>query len=232
MAAVGSGKEDAPGREGDAADGARRGGLLRAVIAAVARLAIAMIVVGAIGFGLFLWRLPSHEIALSAKADAIVVLTGGAARVTDAIELLAAGHGRRLLITGVHPSTRVEEIAKLHPDHEATVRCCVDLDPSARNTLGNAEGTRRWVSERGFRSLIVVTSSYHMPRAMAELEHQLPDIELIAFPVVTDKLRAEPWWESGATMRLVLFEYVKYMFAVGRMGLEPIVGPRRWAKTS
>ena len=75
--------------------------------------------------------------------------------------------------------------------------CCVDLDYSALNTLGNAVQARRWAPEHDFNSLIVVTSSYHMPRAMAELAHQLPDVALIPFPVVSDRLRIEPWWSNG-----------------------------------
>ena len=68
-----------------------------------------------------------------------------------------------------------------------------DFDHSV-NTLGNAVETRRWAQAKGFRSLIVVTSAYHMPRAMAEIAHQLPEVALVAFPAVTDRLRTEPWW--------------------------------------
>jgi len=103
------------------------------------------------------------------------------------------------------------------------VRCCVDFDRSL-NTLGNAIETRRWAEGRGFRSLIVVTSNYHMPRALAELSHQLPGVALVPFPVVTDRQRADPWWAGGATARLMLTEYAKYVFAKLRMGLHPVVG--------
>ena len=40
--------------------------------------------------------LPSEEVALDRNADGIVVLTGGTSRVSDALELLAAGRGKRL----------------------------------------------------------------------------------------------------------------------------------------
>lgn len=190
---------------------------------ALGRLFVAGIVIAALTFGFFLLRLPVEELAQAPKADGIVVLTGGAARVNDAIALLATGHGQRLLISGVHPATRTDEISRLNPEHQRAVRCCVDLDREALNTFGNASGTRRWAKERGFRSLIVVTSNYHMPRAMAELSHQLPDVTLIPYPVVSDKLRAEPWYASGATMKLVFTEYLKYMLAVGRMRLEGVI---------
>ena len=56
-----------------------------------------------------------------------------------------------------------------------------------------------------------------MPRAMAELAHQLPGRRLIPFAVVPDRLRIEPWWSSGDTARLVLSEYLKYLAAKVRM---------------
>jgi uncharacterized SAM-binding protein YcdF (DUF218 family) len=175
------------------------------------------------GFFWFIERLPGEELPLQGSADGIVVLTGGASRVSDALELLAAEHGRRLLISGVNPATRREEILRLNPDFGRFVRCCVDFDHSV-NTLGNAIETRRWAQAKGFRSLIVVTSSYHMPRAMAEIAHQLPDVALRAFPVVTDKMRAEPWWTSTATTRLLLLEYLKYIVANVRIRLHPRAG--------
>jgi uncharacterized SAM-binding protein YcdF (DUF218 family) len=60
-----------------------------------------------------------------------------------------------------------------------------------------------------------------MPRALAELEHQLPGVELVPFPVVTEKLRAEPWWSHASTARLLISEYVKYIVAAIRMRLDP-----------
>jgi uncharacterized SAM-binding protein YcdF (DUF218 family) len=173
-----------------------------------------------LGFLWFIWRVPGDEIPLNRNADGIVALTGGASRIADAIELLASGRGKRLLISGANRATNSNEISRLNPEYERWVRCCVDIDRSL-NTLGNAIETRRWAESRGFRSLIVVTSNYHMPRALAEIAHQLPGVALVPFPVVTDRQRAEPWWTGGTTARLMLSEYVKYIFARLRMGLNP-----------
>ncbi len=60
--------------------------------------------------------------------------------------------------------------------------------------------TRRWVRERGFKSLIVVTSNYHMPRAIVELSHAMPDITLIPFAVVGDRWRDEPHCRRHVTV--------------------------------
>src|SRR5581483_7207490 len=142
--------------------------------------------------------------------------------ITMTVSLLAAG---LLVVGGIwfigQVPTQEVEIARLVPVYQRVFACCVDLDRSALNTLGNAIETRRWVKERGFQSLIVVTSNYHLPRAMAELEHQLPDVTLIPYPVVTERMKNERWWSSPTTARLLLSEYLKYVFAVIRMRLDP-----------
>ncbi|WFU42278.1 YdcF family protein [Bradyrhizobium sp. CB82] len=192
-------------------------GWLRAVV--VSTLAFAFVGAAA-GFIAFLSQMRGAELAPDRKADGIVVLTGGSSRVSDAMELLAAGYGRRLLISGVHPTSTVSDISRTLPENQSYMRCCVDLDRSAVSTRGNAAETRRWARERGFTSLIVVTSNYHMPRTLVEFSHAMPEIALIPFAVVGDKWREEPWWTSSSTLRLLLSEYVKYVAAELRVRLE------------
>jgi uncharacterized SAM-binding protein YcdF (DUF218 family) len=203
----------APARAGTRALRIVRYGLVLPILAGVVALAL--------GFAWFLYRVPTDDTAPDRTAEGIVVLTGGALRINDAVELLAAGRGRRLLITGVNPTTNSRELAQLTPRYKSLFGCCIDLGHTAQNTIGNAVETRRWTRARGFRSLLVVTSAYHMPRAIAELSHELPDVTLIEFPVLTERQRAEPWWSDGATARLVFTEYLKFIVAVVRMHVLP-----------
>jgi uncharacterized SAM-binding protein YcdF (DUF218 family) len=175
----------------------------------------------AVGFFWFAFNIPNEDVSLDRKADGIVALTGAASRIPDAIELLAADRGKRLLITGVHRATSAREIARLTPLYSKFFTCCIDLDRSALNTFGNALETKRWAHEHNFNSLIVVTSNWHMPRAMVELGHQLPEATLIPYPVMSEKVKTEPWWQNIDTARFLLAEYLKYLFALCRMSIDP-----------
>src|SRR6478672_11057119 len=115
----------------------RQRGWLRATI--VAALAITFVGAG-IGFIAFLSQLRGVEVKPARSADGIVVLTGGSSRVSDAMELLAGGYGKRLLISGVHPTNAASDISRSLPDNQSLLlRCCVDLDRSAVNPRSNAE---------------------------------------------------------------------------------------------
>jgi uncharacterized SAM-binding protein YcdF (DUF218 family) len=216
MAAIGSSLDAVPGT-GFSRERARSPSVLRRVIGwAAVTVCVVVALTFALGFAWFTSRVPSSEITLTGKTDGIVVLTGDSSRISEAIELLADRRGQRLLISGANRGTTAAEISRLNPDFTRWIQCCVDFDRSL-NTLGNAIETRRWAERRRFRSLTVVTSDYHMPRAMAEIAHQLPNTRLVAFPVMSERLRADHWWASGPAMRLLLTEYVKYILAQARM---------------
>lgn len=169
------------------------------------------------GFVFFVSTIDTVETFPSRRADGIVALTGGADRVSDALDLLGQGRARRLLITGVNPSTDREELARHQPAARAFVDCCVDLGYRAMNTVGNARETAEWVQSHDVKSLIVVTSNYHMPRALAEIAAELPHVELHPYPVISDRARAVPWWTDAKRTRLLAWEYLKYLAVRARL---------------
>ena len=184
---------------------------IRAALAALLVGVVAVSVAAGIGFFAFLQVLERDEREPASRTDGIVALTGGAQRIQDAIDLLAKGYGTRLLITGVNERTSRDEIARLNPGQRILVECCVDLDYRARNTIGNAIETRRWVRDHRFRSVIVVTSNYHMPRTLVELDHALPEARVVPYPVVNDNDHTDDWWRHPTTARLLVSEYAKFL---------------------
>lgn len=181
-------------------------------LAAASMAGIGLLLLG-IGYIRFVAIIDAREPASTPRTDAIVVVTGGAQRVGDAMGLLGAERGERLLISGVNEKTGREELAKLNPASRDLLACCVDLDYRARNTIGNAIEARRWVRRHGFRSLLVVTSNYHMPRTLAEFAHAMPDIRLVAHPVVTEHIDTAGWWNRWSAIKILAPEYAKYLVA-------------------
>jgi len=179
------------------------------------------------GFITFAFKVERQTILLDKKADGMIVLTGGADRIPDAIELFSKGHASRMLITGVNPGITRAEIGRLYPKYRELIECCVDLGYEALNTSGNAREARRWTEQNAIRqTLIVVTSNYHMPRALAELHDGLPDLELTPYPVVSVKMRDSSWWQSSQAMRLMTSEYIKYVLVSAR-----IIAKKLWIQT-
>ena len=185
--------------------------------AKLVRIAIGLLVLAFLfllgGFVQFAHMVATTIPAPGISADGIVALTGGESRIADAVTLLREGRGKRLLISGVHPDTTSEEIARMVSGSEALFSCCIDLDHDALNTVGNAEVARNWASSNGFSTLLIVTSAYHMPRSMMELSRTAPDLTLRPYPVRTERLALERWWADQEVMRVMASEYAKYLLA-------------------
>ena len=192
------------------------------------RMAVLLVVFSCIiyaaGFVGFVAILDRAETEPPSVSDAIVVLTGGSDRIPDAVQLLAEGRGTRLLISGVNRGIQPKSLAKLMPNSSDLFTCCIDLDYGARNTVGNATETRRWAREHGLRSILVVTSNYHMPRALLELRRAMPETVFVARPVVPYAFDASSWWHDPATARVLISEYTKFVAAYARSVVFPVIG--------
>lgn len=178
---------------------------------------------GAFGSGLlvFIAQLPPPATATPAPADGVVVFTGQGDRLAPAMALLDQGAGRRLLISGVNPNVKRPELAGLWPGDPALFDCCVDLGLEAQSTQGNAMELGDWAKRNGFRSLILVTAEYHMPRALLEAQRELPGVSINAYPVASGQIAAGGWPADRQAWKRLVSEYLKYLAvraktAVGR----------------
>jgi len=176
-----------------------------------------------IGFIVFANGVDREHSEPQRSADGIAVLTGGMSRIDEAMKLLAEGKAKRVLITGVNRTTTTKELKELASQGDQYFTCCVDIDKEARNTIDNATETSEWVALHHYGSIIVVTSNYHMPRALAELARVMPGVTLIPYSVVDNNVHLERWWTYPGTTRLLLSEYLKYLPALSRLGATNLV---------
>ena len=162
---------------------------------AVAFLVLAYV----LGYALFVVLLPGP--ADDSRTGGLVVLTGGAKRLERGLDLLERGRAERMLISGVERTVRPVELAQRYRTDQALFDCCVDLGRESVDTRSNADETGRWLARHKFKSVRLVTTDWHMPRARFELSRKIgDDVELIG-----DAIRSNP------SFRQLFTEYNKYL---------------------
>lgn len=178
---------------------------------------LAILVLFAGGFGWFADKVSHMTTPLDpARADAIIVLTGGQSRLDAAMDLLASGKGERLLISGVHPSATKRQLQAAMGGDMQLFSCCVDIDRAALDTIGNAEESAKWVENHAYGSIIIVTNNYHMPRSLLEMGRLLHGAHLEPYPVVNTNLGNGSWLTKPEALRVLLTEYSKYVLSLAR----------------
>lgn len=130
----------------------------------------------------------------SMETDAIVVLTGSAGRVNTGLDLLQDGSTQQLFISGVDPRVDVKTLVDLWKDTQpqtidesspVALPCCIVLGADAKNTKENAAESAFWIAsmDKQIASIRLVTADYHMPRAIMEFHHTLPETKILPHPV-------------------------------------------------
>ncbi len=162
-------------------------------------------------------------------ADGIVALTGGSAiRLKAAVDLLEAGEGRRLLVSGVDRKVTRHDLWGVTGAAKPLFDCCVDLGFEAANTIGNARETAAWARAMHYDSLILVTADFHTPRALLELRGALPGVRISVYPVTTPDLDVRHWQDTTRGADRMAVEYCKYLVTLLRESLLAATpGPER-----
>ena len=173
---------------------------------------------------LLIWDMGRFSGALEQKArmdfqslpsvDLIAVLTGGQGRLKEAFRLLELGQGRALLISGTNAP--LEDILEANgvedfPDH---LKGDVILDAQSQRTFDNAKEIRAAVRRLDARSLLVVTSNYHMQRSLELIQEEFakrPRVDIVVYPYPVSSPNFDPasWWKSFSGWRLFISEYFK-----------------------
>ena len=180
----------------------------RSILPRLLQVVAGVVALYAAGFLLFVGTLPAKP-SKTPRADAIVELTGGDARLDAAVALFENGTGKRLLITGVNKASTKQELKRISSGGRR-FDCCADLGYDAEDTYGNAEEAAGWTARHHYKSLIVVTASYHMPRSLRLFHSLMPGVRLLPYPVEPDGVDMSAWWRPG-TLHLLHNEYLKYV---------------------
>lgn len=184
---------------------------------------LGFLVVGCAGlmvlFFAYVAALPDISDRPPPAADGIVVLTGTSPeRVVSGLHLLADGRGQRLLISGAYEAQTSDYLADNFPEFSG-VACCIDFDYAATTTVENATETEKWVRSHGYRSLILVTSIHHVPRALLEFKRTMPNVALTGFGVRPERIKFDKWWSYPGTFRLLIGEFGRYVLSMINLSL-------------
>ena len=171
------------------------------------------------GLGYFLQATRHPVRDETTRTDAVIALTGGSGRIPAAVALLQAGLGDKLFISGVNPDIDAQELARLNGQSVAFFRCCVMIGHrgGATNTIENASESAEWITANHYKSLRLVTSNYHLPRALLDFRMALPGVTIIPSPVT-----AKP---APGLHLLFLIEYSKYLVTLCRFELFQLFPP-------
>ncbi|MDR2856280.1 MAG: YdcF family protein [Novosphingobium sp.] len=165
----------------------------------IRRILSLVVLIWLMGFVWFAVALPGpHD---GGRSDAVVVLTGGGGRIGRGFEALRKGWAGRMLVSGVDREVRPGEFAAEYKVPPALMACCVTLGFQSVDTRSNARETAQWIARNHIRSVRLVTTDWHMRRAVLELRAQLPGhVELIR-----DAVPSQP------SLRTLLREYNKLL---------------------
>lgn len=164
--------------------------------------------IGLIIFGYSINHITSNY---TEKTDAVIALTGGRNRIAEAVKLINMNLSNNLFISGVANGTNLKDILRtqnLHPSPASKI----ELGHSAEDTIGNAQETALWVEKHNIESLRLVTSNYHLDRALIEFRHFMPQVKIIAHPAYSERIEKK-WWTSWQTFSLIGKEYNKLICA-------------------
>ena len=173
------------------------------------------------GFLIFNAKVPRIAEAPLQKTEAIVVLTGGSERLRTGLYLLKAGWADKMFVSGVPNAVDVRALLALIEQETDELHTRVDIGHEARDTVGNARETAKWMVKQEFKSMRLVTAGYHMLRSLREFSRVMPGVEVVPYPVFPETVHLDNWWQWPGTTALLFDEYVKFLASYLRSAIDP-----------
>lgn len=153
----------------------------------------------------YLYQTQRGYVLPASGVDGIIILTGGSNRIEEGLKLKDELNVPSVFISGVHEKVALKSLAL------DTRPCCIELGHSAYNTKENAYESWVWIREKGYSNIILVTSDYHMPRAMDVFHKVIHNVEITPYPVKYIHLNVD-FFKDWKTVKTVIHEYHKFLF--------------------
>ena len=174
---------------------------------------LAIIIVLIVALPLFIgWYLsPQDPIE---KADAIVTVSGGDnnARINKTVELYKEGWAPVIIYSGAAAEGEVSNAEAMRniSVKMGVPKSAIILEEKSVDTSENAKFTSAIIKEKGFESIILVTSPYHQRRTMELFKDELgEDFKIINRSAVDEDWRKKGWWEDEEGRFLTIGELGK-----------------------
>ena len=162
------------------------------------------------GIIVFAWKINHMEEPNLQKTDAIIALTGGRNRISEALKLFEKGLSHKMFISGVGKDISLNDIRQaLHINLNKNKH--IDIGHKASNTVENAIETHEWITKNNIKSIRLVTSNYHIARSLLEFQEYNPNLKIILHPVYSENIEKK-WWTSWRTFSLIFKEYNKLLY--------------------
>ena len=150
----------------------------------------------------------------------IVILTGGTNRIKDGLKIIENFRNSnktnyKILVSGTGTGFTKNSLKnKLGPNFNTKlIQCCIKLDSVSKNTFTNASETFKWTHKNDIKEFILITSNYHMPRALLEFKNIMPNLKIYTYVITPKKHNIQNWLKSYHTFSLVFTEFFKYTVA-------------------
>ena len=173
-----------------------------------------------IGLIWFMGQVPKQSLyhVKPPTAELGIVVTGARGRIMQGLITLHERRVKKLFISGVNEKITNDQLFSstgtplgktLYQNHKNKIH----IGREARSTRGNALELKQYLKkDRKKKTLLLITSNYHMPRAYHEFSRALPDYDIKTEAVFSPQFPAQ-WWKHEQSAKLLISEYHKFVIS-------------------
>lgn len=151
------------------------------------------------------------------RSDVILVLAGETdRRPARALELLAQGYGRKVMINvpagaqvyGFSQVELAEKYIRSLPQAAAIGVCPIE----GLSTKEESKDAEKCLQREGAKSVLIVTSDYHTRRARDIFRHEIPTLQFTTAAARDDSYFGTRWWQHRQWAKTFVDEWLRLIW--------------------